>query len=126
MACRWLFNHFHPKIPIQAEQYDEKRAAIGQWRRKALKDVYEGQSWDGLVTLADRVSFPGLIGQELVNTDIEMDEIAAWIAGAGDRLKSRTMHNMIIGLLGALPESGIDLGGFLRQFCGIHQIAGQI
>jgi hypothetical protein len=83
----WLFDSDYPDVP--SGSIDTKIAALEEARRQAVLEIRSSVGETGLLTLADRVGFPGLLGAATVSATEDLAVLDALIDGAlgrSDRL----------------------------------------
>lgn len=85
----WLFDSDYPDVPI--EDFARRIEAIANARKSAVTEIRGSLGDEGLISLADRVRFPGLVGLSAVDeiTDPEIvDTLIDSSLGKTDRLNT--------------------------------------
>jgi hypothetical protein len=90
----WLFNDWHPHLPISGIELSEVAAKIEAARRDALATIYSAHGFQGLCSLARAVKHPAFVGhaaadlpvtasfaEELLNATLGQEEHSLRIAG---------------------------------------------
>ena len=121
----WLFKDGWVELPARYREapYDERHRLIARTRGEVLAELYQQESWSGVVRFAEYANAGWQVGRVILTAGVPLDDVLTWIVTSSGDLERGTQLTMLAaGMTSAVIEQeGYEVVGRLLSLAEMHR-----